>query len=508
MDKKIRHFVILLICMVIIILVSIAINHVENYKNVKEEQYLKRVNNTIIDALAEINTYELNQHITDSLKYKYWGSLRPIQDRHLRFHPIGERGKWKILRQIVAYEYPEIPIDPEGIEPFYCDDYIPAFVAGQDLVKEILNDVHLNTFYDSLKSHLENVPTYQQEESDSIRRILKRHLSANSIRSDFEYCIYVPSFKNFVLCGAIDTIKTITEGHVYNFEIYNENAGLFSFFVIRFLEKKDYLTLYDNFVVVVTWGMVILIWCLFFSLLLSEKRISEVVALRDDFINNITHEFKTPISTISLASESLLDKDISEDVEMREKCIDVIREENERLERMVETILQTASISRKSFLQRQKKSELDVQYCIEPAVKEILTLLHQKKGSITVEYSAKKAIVYIDEPQIILVIKNILDNAIKYTLNEPPHLEIKTANRGKYILISIKDNGLGITKKEQKKIFNKLYRSSTGDVHDVKGYGLGLYNAQAIVKSHKGKIEVESEINKGSTFTICLPTVK
>jgi two-component system phosphate regulon sensor histidine kinase PhoR len=254
--------------------------------------------------------------------------------------------------------------------------------------------------------------------------------------------------------------------------------------------------------------MVILIWCLFFSLLLSEKRISDVFALRDDFINNVTHEFKTPISTISLASEGLLEEEISKNAKMFERCINVIREENRRLERMVETILQTASISKKSSVMQTKRENMDIQYCIEPAIKEIRMLLSQRKGNIVVKYSAANGMAFVDKPQIILVIKNILDNAIKYTLNAPPEIGIKTFNQGKYVVISIKDNGIGIAKKEQKRIFSRLYRSSTGYVHNVKGYGLGLYSAQAIIKSHKGKIEVESEINKGSTFIIYLPVIK
>lgn len=508
MNKKIRHLISAIVSIVVIILIFIAINHVENYKNVKKAEYMRKVNNTIIDALSEISKYEMREHIKDSLKYQYWSTFRSIKNRNLQFYPINDNGKWKIARQIIGSRYLEFGTLIKKEDAFVYDDYVPTFVAGADMLEEIVADVHLYAFFDTIRSHSAVQPVYKDYESDTIRSIIEKHLRKNNIYSDFEYCIYVPVFDKFVLCDQANIIEIIAKGKLYNFEVYNQNMRLNAFFLIQFLNNTNYLTAYDGFVIIFTWGIVFIVWLLFIYLLFTDKRINEVSVLRDDFVNNITHEFKTPISTIALATESLLDKDVLENKDMREKCVEVIQEENERLERMVETILQTASTSQKSFLLRQKKNDVDSHYCIEPAIKEILLLLHKKKGTITVEYSAKNSITHIDGTQIILVIKNILDNAIKYTLDVPPHIEIKTVNKGKYILISIKDNGIGMTKKQQKKIFNKLYRSNTGDIHNVKGYGLGLYNAKAIIKSHKGKIKVESELNKGSTFTIYLPVVK
>ena len=508
MNKKIRHLISALVSIVVIILVFIAINHVRNYKNVKEAKYLGKMDDAIINALFEINNYERKEHIKDSSKYEYWTKFRTLKDKHLRFYPINDDGKWKIVRQIVAHNYPDLYTNTKEDMPFYYDNYIPTFVAGRNILEDIVENIHLYTFIDTIESHLAVPPIYNDYELDTIRNIIEKHFKLNDITSDFEYCIYISAFNKFILEKDLDVIEIVTKGKLYNFEVYNENAGLSAFFLIQFLDETDYLTVYDDFVIVFTLGVVLIVWFLFIYLLFTDKRINEVSVLRDDFVNNITHEFKTPISTIALATESLSDKDVLENKDMREKCIEIIREENERLERMVETILQTASVSKKSFLLRQKKNDVESHYCIEPAIKEILLLLHKKKGTITVEYLAKNSIAHIDGTQIILVIKNILDNAIKYASDVPPHIEIKTVNKGKYILISIKDNGIGMTKKQQKKIFNKLYRSNTGDVHNVKGYGLGLYNAKAIIKSHKGKIKVESELNKGSTFTIYLPVVK
>ena len=491
----------------IIILVFITVGHVGNYKNGKETQYMKRVNNAIINALSEVNEYTLKEHLKDSLKYQYWSTFESVTNKYLQYSPISDNSKWEIVRQIVSDKFPEIRLEIEK-EAFVYNDYIPTFTAGKNILGEIAEGIHLHAFFDTLWSHLAFQAEYKDYELDTINNIIEKHLRKNNIYSDFNYCIYVPTFNKFVLCDDLDAIEVVTKGKLYNFHIYNGNTSLFAFFIIQFPDKIDYLVAFDDFVVIFTWGVVLIICLLFVYLLFTNKRMSEVSILQNDFINNITHEFKTPIATIAVAAEGLKDEDIRQNTDLAQNYISIIQEENERLERMVETILQSSSVSRKSFLIRQKKNDVDSHYCIESAIKEVLLLLHQKKGTITVEYLAKNPIANIDGTQIILVIKNILDNAIKYTFNTPPHIEIKTVNKGKYLLISIKDNGIGISKKQQKKIFNKLYRSNTRDVHKVKGYGLGLYNVKAIIKSHKGKIKVESKLNKGSTFTIYLPTVK
>lgn len=480
----------------------------ENYKNMKEAKYLRKMDEAIINALFEINNYERKEHIKDSSKYEHWTKFQTFKDRHLRFYPINDDGKWKIVRQIVAHNYPDFYVNVKEDIPFYYDDYIPTFVARKNILEDIIEDAHLYRFIDTIESHLTIPPIFNDYELDTIRNIIGKHLRGNDIYSDFKYCISISAFNKFMLDKDLDVVEIVSKGKLYNFEVYNENAGLSAFFLIQFLDEIDYLTVCDDFVMIFTWGVILIVWFLFIYLLFTDKKINEVSILRDDFVNNITHELKTPISTIALATESLSDNDVLENKDMREKCIKIIREENERLERMAETILQTASVSKKSFLLRQEKNDVNLHSCIELAVKEMILLLHQKKGVITVEYTAKNPIAHIDETQIILAIKNMLDNAIKYASDVPLHVEIKTVNKGEYILISIQDNGIGITKKQEKKIFKKLYRSNTGDVHNVKGYGLGLYNAKAIIKSHKGKIKVESELDKGSTFTIYLPVVK
>ena len=493
-----------------IVLTIIAINHLENYKDVKKAEYTLAVDNAITNALSEISKYELKEHVKDSLKFQYWTQFREIKEKHLRFYPINDEGKWKIIHQIVSNQFPELQPNllAKKDKPFYYDSYIPTFIAGRNIIEEIMEDIDLNAFLDSVQYHLSIPVVYQRYELDTIYCIVKKHLQQNGINSNFEYCIHIPAFNKFVLCEQLDTLEVITKGKLYNYEAYNENTPIFAFFIVQFFDEKDYLNTYDYFVIIFTWIEIILIYILFIYLLIADIRLNKISEMRNNFINNITHEFKTPISSVALATESLLDEDILQNKELREKYLSVIREENERLERMVDTILRTSYYSQHSSMERHKRCNIDIHYCIQPAIEEVSLLLREKQGQISINYLAKDSIAYVDESQIILAIKNILDNAIKYTLDAIPDINITTTNKGKYLLIAIKDNGIGLNKKQQQKIFDKLYRSNSGNIHNVKGYGWGLYNVKTIIKSHKGKIKIESEPNKGSTFTIYIPTVK
>jgi two-component system phosphate regulon sensor histidine kinase PhoR len=484
-------------------------NHVQNFKNARAAEYTRKLNMVITDALSEINRSVLSPQITDTLKVPYWMNICLVKKRYLRFYPINENEKRNIIRQIIAYKdtnfFPNIIKE----KTFNYDDYVLTFVANKDLIKKIkVKDPYLYSSLDTVGAQLAATPIIQNYAPDTIYNVIKRHLLLNGIDTNFEYCIYIPAFNKFILSSEGNIMSVMAKGDLYNFEINNKNLGLFAFFLIRFLNEPKYLSIEDNLTIIFTWGIVFFIYLLFLYLLHTDIKISEISELRHEFVNNITHEFKTPIATIALATEGLLDKDVMANKEAQENYIRVIQTENKRLEKMVSTILGSALISERSFLLQQVKNNVDVHYCIELAIKEVLMLLQEKNGTISINYSAKRSISYIDGTQIVQVIKNILENAIKYVLDAPPKIEIQTENKGKYIIVSVKDNGIGMTQSQQKKIFNKLYRVPFGNVHNVKGYGLGLYNARAIIKSHNGKITVESEPNKGSTFKIYLSNIK
>jgi len=232
---------------------------------------------------------------------------------------------------------------------------------------------------------------------------------------------------------------------------------------------------------------------------MKQKKLSE---MKSDFVNNMTHEFKTPIATISLASEMLMNKNIYNDPLKTKLYATVIHDENIRLESQVEQVLKISLLDRKEV--RIRKKELDLHKVIAKTVGNFNLIVKKRDGSIVSFLYAKNAIINADRAHIINVISNLLDNANKYS-PEAPEICITTRNIGEGILLSIEDEGIGISKENQKNIFKKLYRIHTGDIHDIKGFGLGLYYVKTIVELHSGIIKCFSELGKGSKFDVYLP---
>jgi two-component system phosphate regulon sensor histidine kinase PhoR len=235
------------------------------------------------------------------------------------------------------------------------------------------------------------------------------------------------------------------------------------------------------------------------STIFRQKKLSEI---KNDFISNMTHEFKTPISTISLACEVLNDQTIEKSPERVSNYVKMIGDENKRLSLLVENILQTAILDKGQF--RLKVQEIDIHNLIEQTIVNIKLQVDNKDGKISTKLKADRTVVNGDRVHLTNIIFNLIDNALKYA-RENPEITISTYNDEAGIFISVKDNGIGISKENQKRIFETMYRVPTGNIHNVKGFGLGLSYVKAVAEKHKGSISVESELGKGSTFTVYLP---
>jgi two-component system phosphate regulon sensor histidine kinase PhoR len=235
------------------------------------------------------------------------------------------------------------------------------------------------------------------------------------------------------------------------------------------------------------------------STIIKQKKLSE---MKNDFISNMTHEFKTPISTISLACEVLNDTSVQKSPERMHNFIKMIGDENKRLSTLVENILQTAILD-KGGLKLQIQT-INIHTIIESVMVNIKLQVENKQGRILTNLSAKNPIIKGDRVHVTNIIFNLIDNALKYS-TEKPTIKIITKNNDYGILIAVEDDGIGISKENQKRIFDTMYRVPTGNLHDVKGFGLGLSYVKTVVEKHGGDIRVESSIGEGSTFTIYLP---
>lgn len=274
------------------------------------------------------------------------------------------------------------------------------------------------------------------------------------------------------------------------------------YLAIDFPGKKKYLT--SQAIVPLTASgllLIIVIFCFAYAIMviLRQKKLSEI---KNDFVNNMTHEFKTPIATVSLATEALQDDDIKGNKTIVDRYVQVIRDENKRLGLQVEKVLQIASLDKKDF--RLKVEQADLHDIIEKALVNINILVEKRGGQITSQLLASTALLEADKVHLTNIIYNLLDNANKYS-PEAPQIHIRTDNISTGIILKISDKGIGMSKESIEKIFDKFYRVSTGNVHDVKGFGLGLSYVKNIVDMHHGTINVKSEVGQGSTFKIYLP---
>lgn len=247
--------------------------------------------------------------------------------------------------------------------------------------------------------------------------------------------------------------------------------------------------------------VLIIIFCFGFIVfaVYRHKKLSE---MKTDFINNMTHEFKTPISTIALASEILVNSNGDTGLDKIQRYSKIIMEENERMQSHVEQVLRMTKLDKGGY--DLSKEETDVHELIQNAVHNLCLEHCDREVDMRYKFSALKPVIMADQVHLTNIIKNLVENAYKYS-PEKPVIEIETANNSDGIIVSISDNGIGISHDKQKYIFEKFYRVPTGNVHNVKGFGIGLYYVKVMAEAHKGRIGVKSEPGKGSRFELFLP---
>ena len=272
------------------------------------------------------------------------------------------------------------------------------------------------------------------------------------------------------------------------------------------LDKNKSILLEPDIKLLAFFSFVLLVVLGFFSyttiVIMREKQLSKI---KTDFVNNMTHEFKTPIATIGLASTVLMKEDIYKTPEKLHHYATIINEENERLKKQVESILQSSQLESKKL--KLNITTIDMHQLITEITKNFTPRIKEQDGSLAIQKEAEAFIINGDEVHIKNILFNLLDNAIKYA-NKKPEITVHTKSEKHYFIVSIHDNGKGISKENKKKIFDKFYRIPSGNIHDVKGFGLGLFYVKDMMKQHKGFVYLKSEINVGSTFSLGFPVIK
>jgi len=472
MNKKIIFFIITLISLSLIGLMVIQVHWINNAITVRQVNFVRDVNEAVSNVIFQLEKIEMS----DQIKNRFTNSTN----------------KTSILQSI------------DSMNNSFLED-IQSINNNDDFQKLVKRSFMTQNLIEEMFNIKQNRPIEERINKDFLDSLINTELEKKGINTLVEFAVFNSSRNSMILqkTGKYPE-KLLKYGFVFtlfpNDLITNPN-----YLIVFFPNEKQFIISQMWLLLLVSAVLIIIIivsFAMTISTIFRQKKLSK---MKNDFINNMTHEFKTPISTVSLACEALNDTDIKKSEQLYSNYIKIISEENNRLGIIAEKILQTAILEKGQL--NLKKEEIDVNEIISDVVKNIKIQVEIKDGKIEAFYNADCSKIIADKIHITNVFYNLLDNANKYSPKKPD-IKVITENSAKGIIIKIEDTGIGISKANQKKIFEKLFRVPTGDVHDFKGYGLGLSYVKKIIEKHGGKISVESELNNGSRFTIILPLIQ
>lgn len=388
----------------------------------------------------------------------------------------------------------------------------------QRAVDLTLNDTKEGIHSRFLYKHADFIPTEESKRyflgrhftvegnftAEEISGIIDKQLKHNNVKQKYEYCI-TNIYKNIILQS--QGFHPSEQETAYRVELAPEDSyRARETLYISIREDKNLIIREMGWMVVasiVFTTIIVLAFALTVRTLINQKKVSEI---KSDFINNMTHELKTPLATISLAIDALTNEKVIHDTDKIKIYSSMIKEENKRMNKQVEKILQAARLEKEEIKLTLQK--LDAHQIISKVAHNLALQVQEKHGSIDLHLAATDPVIEADEVHFSNIIFNLLDNAMKYS-TEAPKIAVETLKHGNGMFtIKIRDNGIGMDKETQQRIFEKFYRAHTGNIHNVKGFGLGLSYVKAIVDAHDGKIKVESAPGKGSLFTITLPAIR
>ena len=365
--------------------------------------------------------------------------------------------------------------------------------------KALLDEVVYNILYTASEKPLKERVNFKLLDQD-----IRSELQNNGIDIPYHFIVSTADGREVYRCP-----DYTDKGEQWSYSqtmFRNDPSPKMGVITIHFPDMSSYIYSSIQFMIpAVIFTIVLLITFIFtIFIIFRQKRYNEI---KNDFINNMTHELKTPISSISLAAQMLGDESITKSPTMMKHLSTVISDESRRLRFLVEKVLQMSMFDRKST--SFKKKELDLNDLLEQTATTFNLRVEHTGGKIYTEIGAIDSAIFVDEVHFQNAITNLLDNAVKYRKpDQPVNIHIKTWNDNEHLYFSISDDGQGIKRENVKKVFDKFYRVHTGNVHDVKGFGLGLAYVKEIINLHDGEIKCESELGKGTKFTISLPLLK
>jgi len=369
----------------------------------------------------------------------------------------------------------------------------------------LLDDGSISIFQAAAKEMADkDVPLADRIPSkDKLDTLIKKELLNKGVGLEYDFWVKLANKDSVLYQNVSHSDEKVLPKNVYQFSLFNQDIIRDPGMLYVYFPDKNSLILDNMFASAASSAVLLLVLIFIFAYtiyaIIRQKKLSE---MKTDFINNMTHEFKTPVATIMIASEALKDPEVVADKNRISRLAGIIYDENVRLGNHIERVLSIARLEKKEI--KLEYNPVNVNDLITAVVDSMGLQLQKKNARITLNLNATAEVIMGDELHLSNVIYNLVDNANKYSL-EKPEIEISTKSNNKYFCIEINDHGIGMTKEQTKRIFDQFYRVPTGNLHDVKGFGLGLNYVQDIIHQMNGSIKVHSEKDRGTTFEILLP---
>jgi two-component system phosphate regulon sensor histidine kinase PhoR len=522
MSKRVIIILIVFMVLVMTSLILVQINSIYKALQIKEDQFDGAVQSALNRVAFQLEMEEAAPlvELENSISSRGSSGIFPRnsnrsisetlnqQTGKLSFKYL-QRKSGNIITEELKVDYAEPPVDAPN-ERGRPGDFPNAFDVLHEsegfASKQYEERQNLRARYFELstqKAVLSRMPIeFRIQDVNALVRLIKSELKRQGINLDFRFAIKsFPAGKERLIFGDKNyNSKQLNEYRTLLFPSDDEPKPNWLF--LYFPKQNTFLLQETGFLVIPTFvltAMLIGIFVFTILIIFRQKKLSDI---KNDFINNMTHELKTPISTISLASQMLRDNTVSNTPKSIEHISGIIFQESKRLTTQVEKVLQMAVFNEGKL--KLKFKEVNINNLINSVVLNFELRIKSKNGQLSSELKADPCIIKGDEVHITNVLFNLLDNAVKYSKDEPKVM-ISTELKDEFIVISVKDHGIGIQSEHIGQIFERFYRVPTGNVHDVKGFGLGLSYVKKIVDAHRGKIKVESALNKGTKFMIYFP---
>ena len=518
MKKKTIWIVAIVMGLSFLGLLFMQLKYIKEMANMKKEQFDESVNRALYQASRnlelnetlrylekDVNETERRSYRKDSIGTRSGAPDGTIQQSH-QYSVTGKDGT-----MYSSFEIKTIATRPSNMPKGMIlrndrNSITEASKSMREIVKNryvyqkaLLDEVVYSILYSASDKPLKERINFKLLDQD-----LKAELMNNGINIPYHFTVTTQDGREIYRCP--DYTDDGEECSYSQLLFRNDPQSKTGIVKIHFPDMNSYIFSSVYFMIPsVIFTIVLLITFIFtIVVIFRQKRYSEI---KNDFINNMTHELKTPISSISLAAQMLNDNSVTKSPAMMKHLGGVIGDETKRLRFLVEKVLQMSMFDKKKAVF--KKKELDLNEIVENVAHSFTLRVEHTGGKIYVDIEAIDSKIYVDEVHFSNVLFNLMDNAVKYRKpDQPVDIYMKTWNDDTHLYVSVKDTGLGIKKEDMKKVFEKFYRVHTGNVHDVKGFGLGLAYVKKIVDLHKGEISINSEYGKGTTFTIKLPVIK